>query len=53
MHLPTPSSGSDVDVRLNGNTYTAGSFDLIDFQLAQPTSRVFKRVVMFPKNEWH
>ena len=27
--------------------------DLIDFQLAQPTNRVFKRVVMFPKNEWH
>ena len=27
--------------------------DLIDFQLQQPTTRVFKRVVMFPKNEWH
>eukprot|EP00928_Gymnodinium_smaydae_P056433 TRINITY_DN39819_c0_g1_i1.p1 TRINITY_DN39819_c0_g1~~TRINITY_DN39819_c0_g1_i1.p1 ORF type:complete len:256 (+),score=31.42 TRINITY_DN39819_c0_g1_i1:76-843(+) len=27
--------------------------DLIDFQLEQPSNRVFKRVVLFPKNEWH
>ena len=30
MYLPTPSSaGSDVAVRVNGNTYPDGSFDLI------------------------
>ena len=30
MYLPTPSSGgSDVDVRVNGYTYPAGSFNLI------------------------
>mmetsp|Transcript_115637 Transcript_115637/g.326915 ORF Transcript_115637/g.326915 Transcript_115637/m.326915 type:complete len:259 (-) Transcript_115637:140-916(-) len=27
--------------------------DLIDFQLSMPRNRVFKRVVLFPKNEWH
>ena len=27
--------------------------DLIEFQLQQPSNRVFKRVVLFPKNEWH
>jgi len=27
--------------------------ELIDFQLGMPRNRVFKRVVLFPKNEWH
>eukprot|EP01052_Picozoa_sp_SAG31_P034009 SAG31_NODE_3914_length_3756_cov_1.638228_5_plen_112_part_00 len=26
---------------------------LVNFQLAQPTNRVFKRTMIFPKNEWH
>ena len=30
MHLPEPSS--DVDIRVKGNTYTSGSFNLIDDQ---------------------
>uniref|UniRef100_A0A7S4S1A3 Ketoreductase domain-containing protein n=1 Tax=Alexandrium monilatum TaxID=311494 RepID=A0A7S4S1A3_9DINO len=27
--------------------------DVIDLQLKMPRNRVFKRMVMFPKNEWH
>merc|ERR1711972_849615 len=27
--------------------------DLIEYQLQQPTNRVYKRVTFFPKNEWH
>ena len=27
--------------------------DLIEFQLAQPRNRVFKRMILFPKGEWH
>lgn len=26
---------------------------LIRFQLSMPTNRVFKRSMIFPKNEWH
>ena len=29
MHLP---ESADVDIRVNGNTYSAGTFNLIDFQ---------------------
>ena len=27
--------------------------DLMDYQLGLPTNRVMKRVVWFPKGEWH
>mmetsp|Transcript_19012 Transcript_19012/g.36611 ORF Transcript_19012/g.36611 Transcript_19012/m.36611 type:complete len:298 (-) Transcript_19012:76-969(-) len=27
--------------------------DFVEYQLAQPTNRVWKRVIMFPKTEWH
>eukprot|EP00927_Polykrikos_kofoidii_P070763 TRINITY_DN67154_c0_g1_i1.p2 TRINITY_DN67154_c0_g1~~TRINITY_DN67154_c0_g1_i1.p2 ORF type:complete len:255 (-),score=51.31 TRINITY_DN67154_c0_g1_i1:104-868(-) len=34
-------------------TQTQEIVDLIDFQLGMPRSTVFKRVVLFPRNEWH
>ena len=47
----------------DGHTHEGGTTDyliqseelvgLITFQLAQPTNRVFKRMMLFPKNEWH
>ena len=35
MYLPTPSSGtSSPDVRVNGYTYPAGSFNLLQFEVS-------------------
>lgn len=41
----------------NGSTshliQTQEFVDIIEHQLAQPTNRVWRRLIFFPKNEWH
>ena len=55
----TPADGPNGDVHHGpdgGTSYLIQPeelLELIRYQLAMPTNRVFKRAMIFPKNEWH